>query len=272
VKASNDGTALVPLPDETDMSKTFSLRGKRAVVTGGTRGIGAAVSQLLAECGADVCVGYRSRVAEADAMVAALQAQGVRAVAQAADLGEPGGADALVAAAVSAFGGVDIVVHSAGIWPPEEVPVHAMDDARWRRTMRENVDATFYVSRAAARAMPQGGRIVHVSSTAGQRGEAFHADYGASKGAMISFVKGQAIELARQGVTVNVVAPGWVDTEMCAEVFADGGRERIAATIPVGRVATPADVAFAVVALCFDGARHITGEVVNVNGGSVLCG
>lgn len=250
----------------------FSLKGKRAVVTGGSRGIGAACSELLAECGADVCVGYRSRGAEADAMVARLNAKGVRAIAHAADLGDAAGADSLIASAVQAFGGLDILIHSAGIWPVEDVPVHEMPDARWHRTMRENVDAMFFVSRAAARVLGDGGRIVHISSTAGQRGEAFHADYGASKGAMISFVKSQAIELAKRGITVNCVAPGWVDTEMCADVFANGGRERIAATIPNGRVATPQDVAWAAVVLCAPGARHLVGEIVNVNGGSVLPG
>jgi len=250
----------------------FSLKGKRAVVTGGSRGIGAAVSEMLAECGADVCVGYRSRQADADAMVSRLTAKGVRAVAHSADLGDSAGADSLISAAVSAFGGLDILVHSAGIWPVEDVPVHEMSDERWHRTMRENVDAMFFVSRAAARVLGDSGRIVHISSTAGQRGEAYHADYGASKGAMISFVKSQAIELARRGVTVNCVAPGWVDTEMCAEVFANGGRERVAATIPNGRVATPRDVAWAAVTLCMPCARHLVGEVVNVNGGSVLSG
>ena len=254
------------------MSALFSLKGKRAVVTGGSRGIGAAVSELLADCGADVCVGYRSRAAEADAMVAALRAKGVRAVAHAADLGDAAGADSLVAAGVQAFGGIDILVHSAGIWPPQDVAVTEMADERWRRTMRENVDAMFFVSRAAARVLGEGGRIVHISSTAGQRGEAFHADYGASKGAMISFVKSQAIELAKRGITVNCVAPGWVDTEMCAEPFANGGKARIEAAIPNGRVASPMDVAWAAVALCMPGARHLVGEIVNVNGGSVLCG
>jgi 3-oxoacyl-[acyl-carrier protein] reductase len=132
----------------------------------------------------------------------------------------------------------------------------------------------FFVSRAAARVMRGngGGRIVHVASTAGQRGEAGHADYGASKGAMISFVKSQAVELARDGIAVNCVAPGWVDTEMCALPFADGGKARIEAAIPIGRVASPADIAAACVMLCMPGARHIVGEIVNVNGGSVLCG
>jgi 3-oxoacyl-[acyl-carrier protein] reductase len=250
----------------------FSLEGKRAVVTGGSRGIGGEVSRLLAECGADVCVGYRSRSGEADAMVAELKAHGVRAVAHAADLGDASGAESLVRKCVESFGGVDILVHSAGVWPPEEVPVHEMPDERWKRTMRENVDAMFYVSRAAAKVMGDGGRIVHVSSTAGQRGESGHADYGASKGAMISFVKSQAVELARRGITVNSVAPGWVDTEMCEIPYADGGKARIEAGIPVGRVATPGDIAAAVVMLCMPGARHVVGEILNVNGGSVLPG
>ena len=254
------------------MSDLFSLKGKRAVVTGGSRGIGAAVSRLLAECGADLCIGYRSRLSEADSMVAELKAMGVRATAFAADLGDASGADGLIRSCVETFGGLDILVHSAGIWPSEEVSVHEMSDERWRRTMRENVDAMFYVSRAAARVMKAGGRIVHIASTAGQRGEAFHADYGASKGAMISFVKSQAVELARSGITVNCVAPGWVDTEMCVDAFADGGEARIAAGIPVGRVASPRDVGFAAVALCMPGMRHVVGEIVNVNGGSVLCG
>lgn len=251
---------------------SFSLAGRRAVVTGGSRGIGAAISRLLAECGADVCIGYRSRQAEAEALAAQLRGRGVRATSVASDLGDPAGADALIAAAVEALGGVDMVIHNAGIWPPEDVPVHEMRDERWARTMRENVDAMFYVSRAAARVLGNGGRIVHIASTAGQRGEAFHADYGASKGAMISFVKSQAIELAGRGITVNAVAPGWVDTEMCADVFAGGGKARIEAGIPNGRVASPEDIAFAVVALCMPGARHIVGEIVNVNGGSVLAG
>ncbi len=250
----------------------FSLNGARAVVTGGSRGIGAAASRLLAECGADVCIGYRSRVAEAEALVGELKGTGVRAMAHAGDLGDADGADGLIAACVREFGGIEILVHSAGIWPPEDVPVHEMSDERWRRTMRENVDAMFYVSRAAAREMGDGGRIVHIASTAGQRGEAFHADYGASKGAMISFVKSQAIELARRGITVNAVAPGWVDTEMCELPFAGDGRARIEASIPNGRVASVEDVAWAAVALCMPGARHLVGEIVNVNGGSVLAG
>ena len=160
----------------------------------------------------------------------------------------------------------------SGVWPAEEVALTEMDDVRWLRTIRENMDSIFYTTRAVAGAMSDRGRIVLVSSTAGQRGEAYHADYAASKGAMISLVKSLAVELAARDVTVNSVAPGWVDTEMCAEPFADGGRERIASGIPLGRVASARDIAGPIVFLCSDLARHVTGEILNVNGGSVLCG
>jgi 3-oxoacyl-[acyl-carrier protein] reductase len=250
----------------------ISLRGKRALVTGGSRGIGAASALLLAECGADVGIGFRTREEDAAAVVRQMAARGVRAFAQGADIASPDGARTLFERAQREFGGLDVFVGNAGIWPPEDVPLVEMTDERWRLTMAHNIEALFYTTRAAARMLADNGRIVLVSSTAGQRGEAYHADYAASKGAVISFVKSLAVELARRGVTVNSVAPGWVDTEMCDVPFADGGRERIAATIPLGRVATAQDVAGPIVFLCSDQARHITGEVLNVNGGSVLCG
>ena len=250
----------------------ISLRGKRALVTGGSRGIGAATALLLAECGADVGIGYVRREADAAAVVRALADRGVRAFAQSADLSTPEGTESLFARAERELSGLDIFVASAGTWPPEGVALEAMDEGRWRRTMADNVDSMFYTARAAARLVSDGGRIVLVSSTAGQRGEALHADYAAAKGAMISLVKSLAIELAARGVTVNSVAPGWVDTEMAAPAFTGDARDRIAASIPVGRIATPADVAGPIVFLCSAHARHITGEILNVNGGSVLCG
>ena len=170
------------------------------------------------------------------------------------------------------LGGLDLFVASAGIWPCDDVPLAEMTDEQWRRTMAENVDSVFFTTRAAVGRMADHGRIVLVSSTAGQRGEAYHADYAASKGAMISLVKSLAPELAKRDITINSVAPGWVDTEMCAQPFANGGRERIAAGIPLGRIAPPRDIAGPIVFLCSDLARHITGEILNVNGGSVLCG
>ena len=250
----------------------ISLRGRRALVTGGSRGIGAATALLLAECGADVGIGYRSREQDAAGVVKQLAERGVSAFAFAADIATREGAEALFERAEREFGGLDIFVGNAGIWPVEDVPLRDLGDDRWARTMTENVSSMFYTTRAAARLVGDGGRIVLVSSTAGQRGEAFHADYAASKGAMISFVKALAGERAPRDGTVNCVAPGWVDTEMCADPFAEGGRERIAAGIPLGRVATARDIAGPIVFLCSDLARHVTGEVLNVNGGSVLCG
>ena len=250
----------------------ISLTGRRALVTGGSRGIGAATATLLAECGADVGIGYRARREDAERVVAACRALGVRAFAAAGDIGTAAGAQTLAEHAKKEFGGLDLFVGNAGIWPVEEESLPDMGDARWANTMRENVDGMFFSTRAAVRVMADGGRVVLVSSTAGQRGEAMHADYAASKGAMISFVKSLAIELAPRGITVNSVAPGWVDTEMCAEPFADGGRGRIAQTIPIGRIATARDIAAPIVFLCSDEARHITGEILNVNGGSVLVG
>jgi 3-oxoacyl-[acyl-carrier protein] reductase len=217
-------------------------------------------------------IGYRSRGADADVVVAELRSLGVQASSCAADIATRAGADALVAATVSELGGLDLFVANAGIWPAEDVGVAEMEDVRWSRTMRENVDSIFYTTRAVARVITDGGRIVFVSSTAGQRGEAFHADYGASKGAVISFTKSLAVELASRDVTVNSVAPGWVDTEMVAGAMAAEGRGRINAGIPLGRVASAEDIAGPIVFLCSSLARHITGEILNVNGGSVLCG
>ncbi len=248
------------------------LVGKRALVTGGSRGIGAATAQLFAEHGVHVAIGYRSRRADADALVGELRRCGVKALAHASDIGTRAGADELIDAAATGLGGLDFFVGNAGIWPCDDVALRDMDDDRWRHTMVENIDSMFYTTRAALRLIGDGGRVVLVASTAGQRGEAFHADYAASKGAMISFVKSLAPELGPRGITVNSVAPGWVDTEMCNEPFANGGRERIAAGIPLKRIAAPRDIAGPIVFLCSELARHITGEIVNVNGGAVLCG
>lgn len=250
----------------------FSLKGKRAVVTGGSRGIGAAIARSLAAAGADVCIGYRRRTKDAKAVVAACKSMGVKAAAFASDIGTTIGAEKLVVHTVKELGGLDIFVGNAGIWPVEEVAAADMADDRWRQTMRENVDSMFFTTRAALKVMEPGGRVVLIASTAGQRGESMHSDYGASKGAMIAFVKSVAIEVAQQGITVNAVAPGWVDTEMCDVPYADGGKARIAQGIPVGRVASPEDIAYPALFLCTDEARHVTGEILNVNGGSVLCG
>ena len=250
----------------------LDLSGKRALVTGGSRGVGRATALMLGSAGADVGISYFERHEVAAAVVDRLRACGVRGWAHAGDLADPAAVDALFERAAEEFGQLDIFVGNAGIWPPEDVPIATMTDEQWRRTIATNLDAIFYTTRSAARLMADDGRIVLVSSTAGQRGEAGHADYAASKGAVIALVKGVAIELARRGITVNCVAPGWVDTEMAALPYQAGGRARIEASIPLGRVATAEDIAAPIVFLCSRLARHITGEIMNVNGGSVLCG
>jgi 3-oxoacyl-[acyl-carrier protein] reductase len=249
-----------------------SLAGRRALITGGSRGIGAATALLFAEWGVHVAIGYKNRQASADAVVSAAQAKGVKSVAIASDISTREGADSFVDRAARELGGLDFFVGNSGIWIPDGVSLAQMSDDQWHRTMRENVDSMFFTARAAARRIADHGRIVLVSSTAGQRGEAMHADYAASKGAMISFVKSLCVELAKRDITVNSVAPGWVDTEMAALPYADGGRAKISAGIPLGRVADARDIAGPIVFLCSEMARHITGEVLNVNGGSVLCG
>jgi 3-oxoacyl-[acyl-carrier protein] reductase len=250
----------------------LDLQDKRAVVTGGSRGVGRAVAQLLAQAGAHVGISYFNRKGDADAVVAELAKSGVKAWAERADLARRDDADALFERARDEFGRIDIFVGNAGLWEPADVPLADMTDDQWRNTLAVNLDSVFYSTRAAIRLLDDGGRIVLISSTAGQRGEAGHGDYAATKGAMISLVKGVAIELAPRQITVNAVAPGWIDTEMAALPYSDGGRARIEAAIPVGRVATAEDVAAPVVFLCSPLARHITGEILNVNGGSVLCG
>lgn len=250
----------------------LDLTGKRALVTGGSRGVGRSVAMLLAQAGADVGITYLSRREDAEGVVADLERLGVRAFAEGGDLAEQETAERIFDRALREFGGLDIFVGNAGLWPPEEVPISEMTAEQWHRTIGVNLDSIFYTTRAAARVLADGGRIVLISSTAGQRGEAGHADYAASKGAVISLVKSVAVELAPRDITVNCVAPGWIDTEMVALPLQGEGRRRIETAIPLGRVASAEDVAGPVVFLCSPLARHITGEVLNINGGSVLCG
>ena len=264
----------------------IDLGGKRAFVTGGGRGIGRATVLLLSQAGAAVAVGFKSRREEAEETVRAvgggLGRAGTgqdgpgraRAVLIGGDLGDPVAAKRAVEQVVTALGGLDLLIVNHGIWPPEDAAVSTMTDVQWDGTRRANLDSVFFVCRAAIPHLNDGGRIVLVSSTAGQRGEAFHADYAATKGAVISLTKSLAVELAPR-INVNCVAPGWVDTEMARIPYErEGGRGKreVERTIPLGRVASPADVAGPIVFLCSEWARHITGEVLNVNGGSVLCG
>jgi 3-oxoacyl-[acyl-carrier protein] reductase len=249
----------------------ISLHGKTALVTGGGRGIGRAAAIMLAAAGADVAIGFRSRDAEAEAAAAEVRALGRRAIAIGGDLSDPGASVHMVARVAETFGRLDIFVANAGVWPPEDVPLARLTAERWRDTMAANLDAVYHSTRAALGLMGPGGRIVLVSSTAGQRGEAGHADYAATKGALIALTKSLAVECAPD-ILVNCVAPGWVDTEMSAPAFGGDAKSRIAAAIPLRRIPTAEQIAGPIVFLCSDLASHITGEILNVNGGSVLCG
>jgi 3-oxoacyl-[acyl-carrier protein] reductase len=252
----------------------MKLKGLVAVVTGGSRGIGRATVERLAEQGADVVVNYvRNEEAAQETVAAALQ-RGVRARAVKADVAIFAEAEHLVRATIEAFGKLDLLICNAGIW--EGAPVESMSEEQWERVLDINLKGTWAVCKAAVPQMKRqagGGRIVIVSSTAGQRGEAGYSNYAASKGGQISFAKSLAAELAPHDINVNAVAPGWVDTEMNTGVFADKQyREEIERNIPLGRMASADDIALPIVFLCSEWARHITGEVLNVNGGSVLCG
>jgi 3-oxoacyl-[acyl-carrier protein] reductase len=249
------------------------LNPKVALVTGGSRGIGAAAVRLFVGAGAKVVFNYQTAKAQADALVRECGQENCRAIQS--DLATPAGAQGLVASVIAEFGRVDILVANHGIWPPVDAPVDRMSDEQWRRTIAVNLDSVFGLVKYSVAEMKKqgGGHIVLVSSTAGQRGEAFHCDYAASKGALISMVKGLSTELARDGIYVNCVAPGWVETDMSKAALEDPPtREKIFRTIPLGRVGTPEEIAGPILFLCTPQAGFITGEVFNVNGGAVLVG
>ncbi len=246
--------------------------GKTAIITGASRGIGRATALRFAEAGANVVVNFFQQEAEALDVVRECQSHGVKAIAVQADVAKPDDAERLNAAAIREFGGVDIVVANAGIW--EGDAVEKMSEDLWDRVIDANLKGTWTVCKAA---IPHfrangGGSIVIVSSTAGQRGEAGYSNYAASKGGQISFTKALSNELAPT-IRVNAVAPGWVDTGLNDDVFANPDFvSRVIDGIPLKRVATADDIALSIVFLASDWSRHITGEVININGGAVLCG
>jgi 3-oxoacyl-[acyl-carrier protein] reductase len=258
-----------------DTGVKLSLEGRVAIVTGGSRGIGAAAVRLFVRAGARVVFSYQKARAEALRLMDECGGAG-NCVAVQLDLNTTEAARNLVDAAVAQFGKVNVVVGNHGVWPPRDVAIETMNAEQWRSTLAINLDSIFGLVKYGVAQMKKqgmGGHIVLVSSTAGQRGEAFHCDYAASKGAMISMVKGLSTELAADGIYVNCVAPGWVETDMAAPALNDPEMSRrVFSTIPLGRVGKPEEIAATVLFLCTPYAGFITGEVVNVNGGAVLVG
>ncbi|MGB8886331.1 MAG: glucose 1-dehydrogenase [Candidatus Korobacteraceae bacterium] len=256
------------------LEPTLSLDGKVALITGGSRGIGAATVRLFIAAGARVVFNYQHAKQEAERLVAECGADLCHAVQ--ADLTGTAGAAALVRAAIERFGGLDILVANHGIWPADDIAIDQMSDEHWQRTIATNLDSVFALvkhSVAQMKRQARGGHIVLISSTSGQRGEAGHTDYSASKGALISMTKGLATELAPYGIRVNCVAPGWVATDMTTDTLAhpETGK-KISATIPLQRVGTPEEIAGPILFLCTEHASFIIGEILNVNGGAVLVG
>jgi len=240
----------------------IDLSGQTALVTGGSRGIGRAVTLALARAGADVALTFHTRADEAESTAREVQAAGRRVFVGGGDLGDAEVVERLLAGVKREFGGLDIFVANAGVWPAEEIPLAEMPLGRWRRTMVANLDSVFLSTRAALALIRPGGRVVIVSSTAGQRGEAYHADYAATKGALIALTKSLAVEYAGRGIRVNAVSPGVIKTPM----HKPETHTFLAGLHPLGRMGEVREVVEAV--LYLESAAFVTGETLHVDGGA----
>lgn len=250
----------------------ISLTDKVTLITGASRGIGRAAARMFAQAGSDVAVNYVSNDAAADSVRAECEKAGVRAITVKADVSDRTQVEAMIGQVMDEFGRIDVLVNNAGIW--EENPILDMDETRLKRLLDINVLGTFYPTMAVVPHMKKqrSGCIVNISSTAGQRGEAFHSPYAASKGAIISLTKSLAPELVEHNIRVNCVAPGWVDTDMSHAELDGADKDSILDLIPMGRAGTADELAGPILFLASDLATFITGEILNANGGAVLCG
>ncbi len=253
----------------------ISLTGKAALITGGSRGIGAAAVKMFAQAGADVVFNYHRSKDAARQVETEARKHGTRVESLKADLGKVADGRRLVQHTIERLGRLDILVANAGIWNAEDAPIEKMTEREWDEMIRVNLKSVYSVIHFGAAQMiaQKAGRIIAISSTARQRGEAFHAHYAATKGAVISMVKGLSTELARHNIFVNCVAPGWVDTDMSKPVLnTKEGWKFATRNIPLGRVGTAEEIAGPILFLASDLSNFITGEILNVNGGAVLCG
>jgi len=259
------------------MPVPLSLEGKVALITGGSRGIGAATVRVFVAAGARVFFNFEKAEAQASKLVR--ECGEANCAAMQCNLQGTETAQHLIGACVKRFRRLDILVANHGVWPTEPASIDQMTDEQWRRTVAINLDSVFGLVKHSVREMRKVAgaespcHVVLISSTAGQRGESFHCDYAATKGALLSMVKGLAVELATHHIYVNCVAPGWVDTDMSRSTLDNpASAKQIFDTIPLGRVGTPEEIAAPILFLCTPLAGFITGEVFNVNGGAVLAG
>lgn len=248
----------------------INLKGKTVLITGGSRGIGEACVKIFAKAGARVSFTYTSTKHIADQLCKKLGSDG-SIKAYKVDMQIENEISDAIKLIKKDSGKIDILVNNAGIWEKGEIKNLSLN--QWERTLNINLTGTFLFTKYVVPMMIKNkfGRIINISSTAGQRGEAFYSHYAASKGGMIAFTKSLADELGKYKITVNSVAPGWVKTDMTKDVFKSKTEEKeILKEIPLRKIAVPDDVAGSVLFLASDLASHITGSVINVNGGSVL--
>jgi len=250
----------------------INLKGKVALITGASRGIGKAAASMFPMARSDVVDNYRRETAEAEKVKTECEKHGVKAIIAQADVGSRVDVERMTARVIEEFGRIDVLVNNAGIW--EYNAIDNIDLPRLKRTIDVNILGTYYPIMAVVPHMKRqkSGNIINISSTAGQRGEAFHSPYAASKGAIISLTKSLAPELVEHNIRVNCVAPGWVDTDMSHASLVSDEAGKILSLIPMGRAGTPEELAGPILFLASDLSTFITGEIINVNGGAVLCG
>lgn len=250
----------------------FDFRGKTVIVTGASRGIGAAAAILFGRFGANVIINFNNNKESAGYILSHLVKDGGQGRIYKANVAKRAECQAMVDFAIAEFGRVDIMVCNAGIW--NEAAIESMTEAILDEMIDANLKGCFHCASAVVPSMKKqkSGNIIFISSTAGQRGEAYHSHYAATKGALISLTKSLAPELAPFGIMVNCVAPGWVDTDMSHEALVSADGPKYLSLIPLGRAATAEEIAWPILFMASPYASFITGEILNVNGGAVLVG